>query len=278
MEMQGRIDEGVAWLSEESGRWDPDCGFAYHNHWHLALYLLDAGDVERALALYDRRIRPTDSPVVLEMIDASALLWRLHLDGHDVRARAARLADCWRPRVGDGLYVFNDAHAMMAFLAAGRLDDAREVVADVERHAGDAGTNGRMVREVGLPVCRALLALAERDFARAVELLLPVRGIAMRFGGSNAQRDVLSLTLLEAALGARSAPVARGLASERTRLRPANPRCWAHAARALDLAGDDVQAASARAQAARLRARFAASLPRADQVIEAGPAPAIAGS
>jgi hypothetical protein len=166
----------------------------------------------------------------------------------------------------------------MAFLAAGRDAEARALVGAVERHAGDAGTNGRMIREVGLPVCRALVALADRDFGAAVDLLLPVRGIAMRFGGSNAQRDVLSLTLLEAALGARSATVARGLASERTRLRPTNPRGWTHAARALDLAGDEVQAASARAQAARLRARFAASLAQADRVIDAGAVPAIAGA
>jgi tetratricopeptide (TPR) repeat protein len=277
MEMQARLDEGIGWLAELSGRWDADCGFSFHNHWHLALYLLDAGDVERALALYDRRIRPTESGVVLEMVDASALLWRLHLDGHDVRERAARLADAWAPRTGDGLYVFNDAHAIMAFLAAGRTDAARACLAEVERHAGDAGTNGAMIREVGLPVCRALVALAERRHAQAVELLLPVRATAMRFGGSNAQRDALSLTLLEAALGAGSVAAARGLASERTRLRPANPRGWALAARALDLAGDQIQAASARAQAARLRARFAASLAQADRVIAAGAAPAVAG-
>ena len=276
MEMQARIDEGIAFLSDEARRWDADCGFAFHNHWHLALYLLDAGDAERALALYDRRIRPTESAVVLEMVDASALLWRLHLDGHDVRERAARLADSWATRTEDGLYVFNDAHAMMAMLAAGRHAEARGVLAAVERHAGDAGANGAMIRQVGLPVCRALLAIAEERSAQAMELLVPVRPIAMRFGGSNAQRDVLSLTLLEAAIGARSGAIGKSLASERTRLRPANPRGWAVAARALDAAGEEIQAASARAQAARLRARFADSLVLADRLLDAGEAAASA--
>ena len=54
-------------------------GFAFHNWWHLALFHLEAGNFARVLELYDRRIRATPSQVPLEMIDASALLWRLEL-------------------------------------------------------------------------------------------------------------------------------------------------------------------------------------------------------
>jgi hypothetical protein len=153
---------------------------------------------------------------------------------------------------------FNDVHALMAFLGAHRTEDARAIVAAVERAAGEPGTNGRMAREVALPVCRALVAFEEGDHAACVEALLPVRDWAFRFGGSNAQRDVLSLTLLEAAMRSGDAALARALATERTRLRPANPAGWVAAARALELAGAGPEAAQAREQAARLRARLVA--------------------
>ena len=54
------------------------------------------------------------------MLDATALLWRLHLRGVDVGNRWSELADAWEKRVEDGYYVFNDMHAMMAFVGSGR--------------------------------------------------------------------------------------------------------------------------------------------------------------
>jgi tetratricopeptide (TPR) repeat protein len=256
MEMQARLDEGIAWLEQGSRAWDADTALGCHNSWHLALFHLDAGDPARALAIYDARVRPQRNQVVLDLVDASALLWRMRLAGHEVGTRLQALADDWRARGEDGHYVFNDVHAMMAFVGAGRETDASALLAAVERHAADAGTNGRMIREVGLPVCRALAAFGQGDHAAAVEHLLPAREVAIRFGGSNAQRDVLSLTLLEAALRSGQASLARALASERTRLRPANPAAWIATARALEVARSGAEAAQARQQALRLRARL----------------------
>jgi tetratricopeptide (TPR) repeat protein len=256
MEMQGRIDEGIAWLEATSGGWDPDNTFSFHNFWHLALYHLDAGDADGALSLYDRRIRPHRSDVALEMVDASALLWRAHLLGHDVGRRLEALAEDWARRIDDGYYAFNDAHALMALLGAGRAGEARRLLAGLERHAAGAGTNARMVREVGLPLCRALEAFSRGEHAACVDGILAIRDHAVRFGGSNAQRDVLSLTALEAALRGGLAAVARALASERTRLRPTNPAGWILAARASEAAGDAAGAALARSQAGRLRERL----------------------
>jgi predicted Zn-dependent protease len=115
------------------------------------------------------------------------------------------------------------------------------------------------------------VAFSRGDHAACAETLLSVRETAMRFGGSNAQRDVLSLTLAEAALRGRDVPLSRALASERTRLRPANPAAWGVAARALELAGDRDGAGRAREQAARLSA--ASGGPRGSSAR----APAVAG-
>lgn len=259
MEMQTRLAEGVAWLEQGSRGWDADNAFALHNFWHLALYHLDLGDVARVLELYDTRVRPRRSDVVLELVDASALLWRLHLGGHDVGGRFEALADDWRSKLGDDYYAFNDVHALMALLGAHREADAAAVLSAVERRAGGAGSNGRMAREVGVPACRALVAFERGDFRACVDLLLPLRDTAVRFGGSNAQRDVLTQTLLEAALRGGDAALARALASERARLRPGSPATWVVQARALDLAGASDEAAGAREQALRLRARLLAA-------------------
>ena len=57
----------------------------------------------------------------------------------------------------------------------------------------------------------------------AVRLLRPVRSIAYRFGGSHAQRDVIDLTLIEAAFRAGDTALARALSAERAAARPDSP-------------------------------------------------------
>jgi hypothetical protein len=93
--MQGRLDAGVAWLEQREQDWAPDNFFAIHNYWHLALFHLEGGDGRTALALYDRNVRGSGSEVNLDLVDASALLWRLMLAGVDVRGRFAELAQVW---------------------------------------------------------------------------------------------------------------------------------------------------------------------------------------
>ena len=202
MEMQGRLGDGVHWLTSRTDDWAPDNGFAFHNWWHLALYHLDLDQHARVLELYDTAIRPKPSDLPLEMLDATALLWRLHLRGVEVGNRWSELADTWEKRVEDAYYVFNDMHAMMAFVADARPAAADALLVALAGRAAAGGTNAMMVGEVGLSVCRAIHAFGRGRFDEAVDLLMPVRVVAHRFGGSHAQRDVLSLTLVEAALRA----------------------------------------------------------------------------
>jgi hypothetical protein len=90
-------------------------------------------------------------------------------------------------------------HAMMAFVGAGR-SGAAEAVLEVQQAAMDGtGDNAAFTREVGHAAARAIRAFGDGDYAGAVELLRPVRSHAHRFGGSHAQRDLIDLTLVEAA-------------------------------------------------------------------------------
>ena len=224
MEMQGRIGEGVAWLSSREQDWAPDNGFAFHNWWHLALFRMDGADYRGALELYDRAIHPGPAQYVLTMVDATALLWRLHLEGVDVGARFDTLADEWQARqeADHGFYAFNDLHAMLAFAATGREAAMRQQLQRFEAAAAQPGSNGAMSRDVGLPLARGIAAFARGRYAEALEHLEPVRDIAHRFGGSHAQRDLITLTLVEAALRARRPVPARHYLAERLVHKPAS--------------------------------------------------------
>ncbi|MET0536263.1 MAG: tetratricopeptide repeat protein [Steroidobacter sp.] len=245
MEMQGRLREGIEFLTSRERDWAENNGLAFHNWWHLALFHLDAGNVAQVLDLYDRRVRPAPSQVPLEMLDASALLWRLQLRGVDVGSRFQALAACWEPFADHAYYAFNDVHAVMAFVGAQRFDLAQRVLAAMERKLGSNDTNAMMTRDVGFPLAQALVSFGDGDYAGTVQRLLAIRTIANRFGGSNAQRDLIHLTLVEAALRSDQMKLARALVAERTQLKPSSPFNWQLAARVMESNGDFGAAARA---------------------------------
>lgn len=228
MEMTNRIDDGVEFLTSTAPDWSTDSFLAVHNWWHLALYHFDRRQWDAVLRLYDERVRGTDSAVILDMLDASSLLWRLKLHGVDVGLRWQRMAEAWEPRIDDAWYAFNDAHAMMAFTGAGRDDLAQRLLAVMEHTARQEGDNVAMTRHVGLPVARALRAYAAGNYAAAVDLLAPVKVIAVRAGGSHAQRDLLAQTLVAAAERAGQTALARALLNQRLMVKPQSglDRAW----------------------------------------------------
>ncbi|MEW8656353.1 MAG: tetratricopeptide repeat protein, partial [Candidatus Thiodiazotropha endolucinida] len=95
--------------------------------------------------------------------------------------------------------------------------------------------NALFTREVGYPLILAFKAFADEDYQRTVELIRPVREIANRFGGSHAQRDILNLTLIEAALRAGDANLANALITERMEKRPDSPLLRLFSQRAYDM-------------------------------------------
>jgi tetratricopeptide (TPR) repeat protein len=232
MEMQGRFHDGAAWLEGTAPGWSPGSMFAYHNWWHLALFHLEKGDAAQALRIFDERVSAGGFAQALELVDGSALLWRLMALGHDEGGRWNQVADKWASRIEDGYYVFNDWHAMMALAGAGRVTEQFALLAAAERAAEGAGTNAMMTREVGLPAMRGFQAFTQGDWRGAVKWLMPLPAKANRFGGSHAQRDLFSWTLIEAALRAKDRALANALIAERLALKPGSPTNNAWAARA----------------------------------------------
>lgn len=222
MEMQGRAEDGIGWMIAREPFWSrEDNLFKVHNWWHRALLHLGLGQSEAALALYDAQVAPGAAPTALELVDASAMLWRLQLAGIEPGARWDTVAAAWRPLTAGGNYPFNDWHAAMAELGADRAGEAGRLCADLSRL--DAGEAGRWARETALPLIRGFAAFADGDYDAAVDALLPARRIANSFGGSHAQRDIIDWTLAEAAVRAGHAALAAALAHERLARKPRSP-------------------------------------------------------
>ena len=199
------------------------------------------------LDLYDRRIRAEPTEEYLDIVNAAALLWRLEDEGIAVGGRWAELGERAEKRKDDHLLAFVDAHFMMALAASGRTDAARAMLESMAAVA--TGTEASVFREIGQPLCAALLAYRAGEHARAVDLLLPIRYGVRRLGGSHAQRDLFARLLIESAIGAGRLTLARALLAERTAQKPNSPWSWRSTARVLDGLGDKEEAARLRALA-----------------------------
>lgn len=215
MHMQQRRRDGIAWLRGDMAAWSEGSFFAVHNTWHLALFHLDLDEVDTALDLLDQRVLAVAAPTVLELVDASAMLWRLHLRGVDVGARWQALADRWEPLAEAGNYAFNDLHAMLAFVGAGRDAAIQRLLVTQTRALRSGGDNAGFLRGVGLDATQAMADFGRGHHAACVERLRQVRSHAHRFGGSHAQRDLIDLTLIAAAERDGQSSLATALRHER---------------------------------------------------------------
>ncbi|HYD77569.1 tetratricopeptide repeat protein [Ramlibacter sp.] len=218
-EMQGRHHDGARWLESRQPDWAVENGFAYHNWFHAALFRMEAMDTAAALEIYDSQLA-TATESALQRVDGTAVLWRLKLLGVDVAGRFDALGRCWPMQEPEaGFYAFNDVHALIARIGAGDGSAVAGVgealLSALESGASGGTTNRRMADEVGLPLARAFLAYAKGEWTLAAEGLLAVRDRAHGFGGSHAQRDIVTLTLLDAAARAGQRALAAHVLNER---------------------------------------------------------------
>lgn len=233
-EMQGRPRDGIAWLNALSADWAPDNFLATHNWWHLALFHVEQGDTDRALALYDAQIARDVGAPALELVDAAAMLWRLKLLGVDVGDRFEPVADAWEAALGEdgiGHYGFNDLHLALALAGSGRSGRADSHLRGLEAVARSGARHASVLSEVALPAIRAVYATAFGDPAGGAILAQQARGLSIRLGGSNAQRNILWWAARAAAEAAGDRQRHRALCAERLADRPDSPLAHALARR-----------------------------------------------
>lgn len=179
----------------ESWRRDYDRGGLMHCHlsWHEALWVLEAGDTDRAWAVYDADVRPGAAwgPPINVLTDSGSFLMRAEFAGAALEVERWRdlcdYAATFFPAPGAS---FADAHAALACAMAGE-DDALAKFCET-----GSGPAADMVRALA----GVYAAFARGDWQDVVEGLTPVMSSHERLGGSRAQRDLLEYTLAVALL------------------------------------------------------------------------------
>ncbi len=236
MEVQGRFDDGSAWLRQQQQSWHDEGRFAAHLWWHLALFRLEGLDVAGALRLVDTHLSGPALAHGTQCVDAVALYWRMRLIGVEVDALFKALLATWRPDPAHaGEHSFVDWHVVQALVGAGERGRAEAWVARcaerVMRGDESARSNQAVARDVGLPLMRALIAAERGEPDAAVRGLWSVHESAGRLGGSQVQRDLIAQTLMGVAAtdGCTQRHVGRAVLNERCLSKPLTPltRHWA---------------------------------------------------
>jgi tetratricopeptide (TPR) repeat protein len=256
-EMQANFSKGMKYLDARKEDWAKGNFFLNHNWWHYALYTLEAGYEERALEIHDSVLFvDNQADVALQLLDATALCWRLYLEGHDVRERFIKHAELWKSKLEPAFYAFNDMHVAMAFVGAGFESDAETLITSRERwlmtQALETTSNAQMTRDIGLPICNAVLAFGREQYGEVVNLLYPIRYRLHEFGGSHAQRDVVLMTLIEAALRGNDKR-AKEILNERFEVKARSPYNWLKQATLLEQLGERLESAAAKEKAISYR-------------------------
>ena len=216
MEMTGRPEDGLGWMAAREALWSsPGHTNQAHIWWHKALFHLELGQYDAALALYDGPLRATQRRVGNSLTNASALLWRLDTLGCEVGDRWRDLAAVWDGHADGRCLVFTDIHAAMAELRSGQEALVERRLAAMRETAASGVEAAGLYRTVGIPVVEALSAFHCGAYDETVALLLQTRFDLWQIGGSHAQRDVIDWTLTEAAVRAGQRDVALSLAHER---------------------------------------------------------------
>ncbi|RDC71299.1 hypothetical protein DLJ49_14855 [Rhodovulum sp. 12E13] len=213
-----RPEAGIALPERNEGAWSHCNNFRFHVWWHKALLHLDLGGHDRALSLYDTRIRTDKTDDYRDLANAASLLVRLELDGVDVGQRWGELADIAENRADDGCLVLADLHYMLALTGATRRESAGRLVAQVAASGAAPTEQGRGAAHPGLAAAEGLAAFGEGRHARAFDRLSAARA-HMPTIGSHAQRDVFERITVDAGIRAGRLEAASAILDARTALR-----------------------------------------------------------
>lgn len=225
-ESLGRARAGLTWLRDHADGYDACNVFRGHVHWHRALLHFQLGEFDEALDIYDAHVATPWVGDYRDMSNAVSLLWRLESEGVDVGGRWQRLAAIAAPHVQDQGSAFAMAHYAVAL---GRGDGPAVLARAIDAMSDHAlpGTSPdsqqAIVAAVGRPLCGAILDLCAGDPVAACSALSRLEHELVRLGGSNAQRELFSLMLIDAALAAGDVSGARRLVEARLARRPDDP-------------------------------------------------------
>jgi len=219
----GEDAAGLAYLDEWLKDYPATAQLHCHLTWHVAIFSLGVGRLDRAWQAYSGGVAPGASwgPPVNTLTDAASFLWRAELAGSPRDASRWSMVRDYATRAFPKPGVtFCDVHAAAAYAAAGD----RVALEGLSRALGESDRAGRLAAgEVVPALVDAFGAFARGDWEATVAILAPVFDQHVRIGGSRAQRDLVELTLLAAYLRAGRAGDARALLARPHDRRPSVP-------------------------------------------------------
>jgi tetratricopeptide (TPR) repeat protein len=221
MEMEGRPREGIAWVTALQDQWSDCNNFVFHVSWHECLFHLSLEEFDRVLDLYDHKVRAQSTDEYLDITNAAALLWRLEQLNVNVGHRWTELAERSASHIDDHLFILADLHYLIALAAGANHSTIERSIHSCTRYAAAGiGTEGQVMQDVGLSIAKAIVAHRRGAYGDAANLLVPVKSMMNRVGGSHAQRDIFDQLLIDSAVRSGRFDLARQLLVERTSRRP----------------------------------------------------------
>jgi tetratricopeptide (TPR) repeat protein len=193
----GSDEEALAFLSDWMPGAPRDGILHCHISWHHALLLLTNGQHDAAVRTFERNCFPgsTTGPSINVFTDASSFLWRSELAGVARNTRHwAAIRDFYEETFRRPI-VFVDAHAGLAYAALGEDEKLSACIEQLQ----ELGESGRLPAETtAATLTRAYAAFADKHWPAVAAILEPAMEQVVRIGGSRAQRDLITDTLLAA--------------------------------------------------------------------------------
>ena len=225
---EGRLAEGLDFMRGMSDTWTGLNSFMVtHNWWHVALFLIDLGRDDEALAVYDDHVWGVAKDYSQDQIGAVSLLARFELSGIDVGGRWDDVAQRLVHRLDDHVLPFLDLQYLYGLARADR-PEADVLLRNIEAFAPQAPVAVRPAWErVCVPAAHGLLAHARGDFSGAVDGLGMALPRLIEIGGSHAQRDLFDQVYLDALVRAgteRTLTAAQGILQQQLNGQPESLR------------------------------------------------------
>lgn len=193
-----------------------------HLWWHQALLLLMTGEQEAGLQALKENCLPgaTTSPSINVFTDSVAYLWRSELAGAKRQPELwAALLDYYQAQFRQPI-VFVDAHIGFVYAALGQFEELKTCIEELEK-IGNAGFLPAGTTAASLT--RAYLAFAQEDWPAAIEAFEATMTELVRIGGSRAQRDLQTNTLIAAYVNADRNEDALRLVAQNSDRQPSRP-------------------------------------------------------
>jgi tetratricopeptide (TPR) repeat protein len=193
---------GLDWLEGREHAWAHCNNFRHHVWWHKALMHLDQGQTAEVFDLYDTEIRRDSTDDFRDISNATSLLMRLELEGHDVGPRWEELADIAERRTQDACLIFADLHYLLALIGGDRDAAVGRMIGRLHCDAkrGDAGEMTARMAHPGLSTATGLKAFGAGEYRTAYLNLGHARRSMQSIGGSHAQRDVFERLTIDAGI------------------------------------------------------------------------------